>query len=113
MTPSLTSKNTAVERAPQPASRLYSSIEDELALIAEELAAARALQAAFDPDSPPWSVEPELRRLELRWHVLAAHEPPPPSPGGGTSRSMERHILLRARVARSKVHTHAGRDRTD
>jgi len=60
-------------------------------VVAEELAAARDLYATFDPDSPPWSVEAELRKLELRWHVLAANEPPPTSPGGGSLRSTERH----------------------
>ena len=90
MTPSIPSMERAADRAPRPALRPRSSIEDELAVVAEELAAARDLYATFDPDSPPWSAEAEMRRLELRWHVLAANEPPPTSPGGGASRSMER-----------------------
>jgi hypothetical protein len=94
MTPSSPSKETAAERAPQPAFRPRSSNEDELAVVAEELAAARDLYATFDPDSPPWSVEAEMRTLELRWHVLAANEPPPSSPGGGASRPTEsRHSV--------------------
>jgi hypothetical protein len=113
MTPSVTDRNAVADRAPQSAARPQSSIEDELAVVAEELAAARALLTTFDPDSPPWAVEAELRRLELRWHVLAAHEPPPPSPGGGASRPMEQHVALRTRVTRSAVHTRAGRMQAD
>ena len=91
MTPSLSRREPAAGLAPQPALRPRSSNEDELAVVAEELAAARDLYATFDPDSPPWSVEAELRTLELRWHVLAATEPPPTSPGGGSTRATERH----------------------
>ena len=89
MTSSLPSRETAADRAPQPDLQPRSSSEDELALVAEELAAARDLYSTCDPDSPPWSVESVLRSLELRWHVLAANEPPPPSPGGGASRTAE------------------------
>ena len=89
MTPSFPRIERATDRAPRPDLQARSSSEDELAVLAEELAAARDLYATCDPDSPPWSVEAEMRRLELRWHVLAAHEPPPPSPGGGKSRSTE------------------------
>jgi hypothetical protein len=77
--------DVATARAPRSASRARGSIEDELAVISEELAAARELYATCDPDCPPWSVEAEMRRLELRWHVLAANVSPPPSPGGDTS----------------------------
>jgi hypothetical protein len=91
MTPSLSRREPAAGLASQPALRPRSSNEDELAVVAEELAAARDLYATFDPDSPPWSVEAELRTLELRWHVLAATEPLPTSPGSGPSRATERH----------------------
>jgi hypothetical protein len=43
---------------------------DERAALADDLAAARELYRTFDPDSPPWSVEPEMRRLESRWAAL-------------------------------------------
>jgi hypothetical protein len=49
--------------------------EDELSLVAQELAAARELFRTFDPDSPPWSIEPEMRRLELRWQELSSRQP--------------------------------------
>ena len=68
-------------RAPRP----HSSIEDELAVITEELAAARELFSTCDPDSPPWAVEAEIRRLELRRQVLVSTVSPVPSPTGDTS----------------------------
>jgi hypothetical protein len=46
--------------------------DDERSRVAAELAAARDLFRTFDPDSPPWSIEPEMRRLERRWQVLSA-----------------------------------------
>jgi hypothetical protein len=49
--------------------------KDELSLVAEELAAARELFGTFDPDSPPWSVEPEMHRLELRLAALTNGRP--------------------------------------
>ena len=61
-------------------------------MVAEELAAARELYATFDPDCPPWSVEAEIRRLELRWLVLAANVSPPPSPGGDTSTRLAKSL---------------------
>jgi hypothetical protein len=85
MTPSLPSTDVATDRAPKSLPRSRSSIEDELAVVADELAAARELFATCDPDCPPWSIEAEIRRLELRWHVLAANASPPPSPGGDAS----------------------------
>ena len=84
MNPPFPRRETVAARAPRTASRPRSSIEDELAVVAEELAAARTLYVTFDPDSPPWSVEAEMRRLELRWRVLAASVPPVTSPTGGT-----------------------------
>jgi len=47
--------------------------------LVEELAAARRLYATYDPDCPPWSIEPELRRLEalLANHPQAARRPNP------------------------------------
>ena len=85
MTPPIPSRNESAARSPQSARRPPSSIEDELAVVAEELAAARELYATYDPDCPPWSAEAEIRRLELRWNVLAANVSPPSSPGGDTS----------------------------
>jgi hypothetical protein len=49
--------------------------EDERSRVAQELAAARELFRTFDPDSPPWSIEPEMRRLELRWQKLSSGQP--------------------------------------
>jgi hypothetical protein len=60
-------------------------LEDQRATLAAELAAARELYRTFDPDSPPWSAEPELRRLELRWSVLTADVHRRPPPGGASS----------------------------
>jgi hypothetical protein len=72
MNPSPNARHAITDRAPRQQLGSRGSIEDELAVIAEELAAARELFAICDPDSPPWSAEAELRRLELRWNVLTA-----------------------------------------
>ena len=72
MNPSISDRHATTARAPRTQLGSRGSIEDELAVIAEELAAARELFTTCDPDSPPWSAEAELRRLELRWNVLTA-----------------------------------------
>ena len=87
MNPSPSDRHATTERAPRQQLGSRRSIEDELAVIAEELAAARELFTTCDPDSPPWSAEAELRRLELRWNVLTAGVARPSSPGrAATSR---------------------------
>jgi hypothetical protein len=93
MTPSIIRRDEAADRSRRLDPRPRGSIEDELAVIAEELAAARDLYSTFDPDSPPWSAEGELRRLELRWRLLAASVPPPTSPGGGTFSHHGRRLI--------------------
>jgi hypothetical protein len=92
MTPRPPVADASAGRSAAPVPRSADASADELASIEEELAAAREMFAISDPDCPPWSVETELRRLELRWRVLVATVPPPPSPGGGTSSRHPRRL---------------------
>jgi hypothetical protein len=55
------------------------SAAEQRVTLAADLAAARELYTTFDPDSPPWAIEKELRRLEASWASLAADS------GGGRS----------------------------
>jgi len=88
--------NTAFLRVAGDGPRSGSSIEDELTAIAEELAAARDLNATYDPDSPPWAAEADLRRLELRLALLITDEPHRRPPHGGASSNREGRRLLSA-----------------
>jgi hypothetical protein len=96
MNRSVIAENTAFQRAADDGLRSGSSIEDELAEIAEELAAARDLHATYDPDSPPWSAEADLRRLELRLALLITDEPHRRPPRGGATSHREGRKLLSA-----------------
>ena len=51
------------------------TLSETRADLAAQLAAARQLYMTFDPDSPPWAIEGELRRLEERWAELSLAEP--------------------------------------
>lgn len=97
MNRSAIAQNTAFQRAADDGLRSGSSIEDELAAIADEIAAARDLNDTHDPDSPPWSAEAELRRLELRLALLITNEPHRRPPrGGATSKREDRKLLSAA-----------------
>ena len=89
-------ERAVAQRIAVEARRSRSSIEAELAEIAEELAAMRDLSATFDPDSPPWSAEADLRRLELRFALLMTDDPHGPPPAGGTSNREGRSLLTAA-----------------
>ncbi len=52
-------------------------LERERDALLDDLRAARMLYATYDPDSPPWAAEPEVRRLELRLRGLAAESERP------------------------------------
>ena len=96
MNRSAIAQDIAFQRAADERRRSGSSIEDELAAIAEELAAARDLNATYDPDSPPWSAEADLRRLELRLALLITDEPHRRPPRGGATSNREGRKLLSA-----------------
>jgi len=96
MNPSVIAEHVAHQRAAAEVLRSGSSIEDELAAIAEELAAARDLSATYDPDSPPWSAEGDLRRLELRLALLITDERHRPPPGGATFNREGKRLLTAA-----------------
>jgi len=89
-------EHSAAQRAAGEGLRSGSSIEDERTLVAEELAAARDLYATYDPDSPPWSAEAEVRRLELRLALLDTDDPHGPPSAGGTSNREGRRLLTAA-----------------
>lgn len=96
MNRSQVAENPAYQRVADEVRRSGGSIEDELAAIAEELAAARDLNATYDPDSPPWSAEADLRRLELRLALLINDEPHRRPPRGGATSDREGRKLLSA-----------------
>ncbi len=96
MNPSSLAEHMRAPRAADERLRSGGSIEDELAAIAEELVAARDLSATYDPDSPPWAAEADLRRLELRLALLITDEPHRPPPGGATSDREGNRLLTAA-----------------
>jgi len=96
MNPSLANSQAVATRAAVEGVRSGSSHEEELAEIRDELAAARELLATCDPDSPAWSAEAEVRRLELRLALLITDEPRRPPTGGASSHREGKRLLTAA-----------------